>query len=533
MTQVLDSRSVRTALWLSVFVTAFNVMTVVTLLPTIVRDLGTTLGTGQTALVLLALVTAIASSAEEYLSEIYGRRRVYRSGLVLFAVGLVITFSGATSLALLFGLSVIAGLGAAVLVTAPFVAVADAGELTEAARRSRTGRLMLALTAGALAGPVSAGVIATAVGWRWAFVPQLLIVAVIAWLASSLPVAPRRGHQPVDWVGTMFVLVALGCVVVGVGLGGEYGWWRPKEPFLISGVTIPPFDLSIAPVLIAAGIVVAVVATTWGYRKTKTGGQPSAWRLRPLGDAKLILFALAVLLLAAVDIGIAFILYTYLPIAADFGTIKTVLLLLPKSGVALLVGGWLVYRGTSRLPGWLVSSGFAALAVAASLLAFTADQSPSVVVLISALVVAGVGASLAGRGLFATAAATTTADRPAGSLFVSGSDLGAALGVAVFGAILISVATLNVVGAAADVDLLSTSDAELEQIADELEDGILHMSEAEAIALAAEIEAVEPIERAIRSSVADAMRVGFLAVTAVSIIGVAVSLLLWRRQVPG
>jgi hypothetical protein len=234
-----------------------------------------------------------------------------------------------------------------------------------------------------------------------------------------------------------------------------------------------------------------------------------------------------------VDIGIAFILYTYLPIAADFGTIETVILLLPKSGVALLMGGWLVYRGTSRLPGWLVSSGFAALAVAASLLAFTADQSPSVVVLISALVVAGAGASLAGRGLFTTAAATTTADRPAGSLFVSGSDLGAAMGVAVFGAILISVATLNVVGAAADVDLLSTSDAELEQIADELEDGILHMSEAEAIALAAEIEAVEPIERAIRSSVADAMRVGFLAVTAVSIIGVAVSLLLWRRQVPG
>ena len=523
----------RTALWLSVFVTAFNVMTVVTLLPIIVRDLGTTIGTGQTALVLLALVTAIASSAEEYLSEIYGRRRVYRSGLVLFAVGLLITFSGATSLALLFGLSVIAGLGAAVLVTAPFVAVADATQLTEAARRSRTGRLMLALTAGALAGPVSAGVIATAVGWRWAFVPQLLIVAVIAWLASSLPVAPRRGRQPVDWVGTVLVLVALGCVVVGVGLGGEYGWWRPKEPFLISGVTIPPFDLSIAPVLIAAGIVVAVVATAWGYRKTKTGGQPSAWRLRPLGDAKLILFALAVLLLAAVDIGIAFILYTYLPIAADVGTIETVILLLPKSGVALLVGGWLVYRGTSRLPGWLVSSGFAALAVAASLLAFTADQSPSVVVLISALVVAGVGVSLAGRGLFTTAAATTTADRPAGSLFVSGTDLGSALGVAVFGAILISVATLNVVGAVADVDLLSTSDAELEQIADELEDGILHMSEAEAIALAADIDAVEPIERAIRSSVADAMRVGFLAVTAVSIIGVAVSLLLWRRQVPG
>ena len=531
MSQLSGETSVRAALWLSVFVTAFNVMVVVTLLPTIVRDLGTTIGTGQTALVLLALVTAIASSAEEYLSEIYGRRRVYRAGLVLFATGLLIAFSGATSLALLIGLSVIAGLGAAVLVTAPFVAIADRSDLSATARRSRTSQLMLALTAGALAGPISAGLIATAIGWRWAFVPQLFIVAVIAWLASSLPVESRRRHEPVDWAGTGLVLLALGCVVVGIGLGGEYGWWQPKEPFLVAGVTIPPFDLSIAPVLIAAGGVAAVVALAWAYRKTKTGGSPSAWRLRPFGDAQLILFALAVLLVAALDTGIAFTLYTYLPIAAELTTMETVILLLPKTGVALLVGVWLVYRGTTRLPGWLVSAGFASLAVGAALLAFVSDQNPSVVLLIAALMVAGAGVSLAGRGLFTIAGATTTGDRPAGSLFISGSDLGAALGVAVFGAIVISVATLNIVGAAAEVDLLITSDAGLEQIADELEDGLLHLSESEAIALAADIEAFEPVERAVRSSVVDAMRVGFLAMTAVSIIGIAISLVLWRRQV--
>lgn len=240
MTQLSDDTSVRAALWLSVFVTAFNVMTVVALLPTIVRDLETTIGTGQTALVLLALVAAVASSTEEYLSEIYGRRRLYRAGLVLFATGLIITFTGATSLALLLGLSVITGLGTAVLVTAPFVAIANRSDLPESARRRRTGELMLALTAGALAGPVSAGLIATAFDWRLAFVPQLLILAAIVWLASSLPAEPRRANQPVDWVGTALVLVSLGCVVVGLGLAGEYGWWRPKEPFQVAGVTIPP-----------------------------------------------------------------------------------------------------------------------------------------------------------------------------------------------------------------------------------------------------------------------------------------------------
>ena len=531
MTLLSNDASVRAALWLSVFVTAFNVMTVVALLPNIVRDLETTIGTGQTALVLLALVTAVASPAEEYLGEIYGRRRVYRVGLVLFATGLLITFSGATSLALLLGLSVVTGLGAAVLVTAPFVAIADRSDLPESARRRRTGELMLALTAGALAGPVFAGLIATGIGSRWAFVPQLLMVAVIVWLASALPAEARRGDEPVDWVGTALVLAAFGCVVVGLGLGGEYGWWRPKEPFQVAGVTIPPLDLSIAPALIAAGVVVAVAAVAWAFRKRRTGGHPGVWRLRPLGDAQLILFVLAVLLLAALDTGIAFALYTYLPIAADLSTMETVVLLLPKTGVALLIGAWLVYRGTARLPGWLVTAGFTALAVGASVLASIAGESPSFLLLILALVVIGAGVSLAGRGLFTTAGASTTGDRPAGSLFVSGSDLGAALGVAVFGAILISVATLSIVGVAAEVDLLATSDAELEQIADELEDGLLHLSESEAIALAADIEAVEPVERAVRSSVADAMRVGFLAMTAVSITGIAISLVLWRRQV--
>ena len=177
MTQLSNDTSVRAALWLSVFVTAFNVMTVVALLPTIVRDLGTTIGTGQTALVLLALVTAVASSAEEYLSDVYGRRRVYRGGLVLFAIGLIVTFSGATSLALLLGLSVVTGLGAAVLVTAPFVAIADRTDLRP---------LVLSLE---LREPRA-----------WAHALAALHVLRFDAVASALPTAPRVCAEEVDHV---------------------------------------------------------------------------------------------------------------------------------------------------------------------------------------------------------------------------------------------------------------------------------------------------------------------------------------------
>lgn len=93
------------------------------------------------------------------------------------------------------------------------------------------------------------------IGWRWAFLPELLLIPLILPLVRSVSSTRRPPAKPIDWIGGLFPFGGFGLVLLGVSLSGEYGWWNPKRIFSIFDLVIPPFSLSIVPVLIAVGII--------------------------------------------------------------------------------------------------------------------------------------------------------------------------------------------------------------------------------------------------------------------------------------
>ena len=188
---------------------AFLESSVVTVaLPAIGRDLGLELGGLQWVMnaYLLALSALIITGGS--LGDLYGRRRVFNSGLIGFAVTSLLC-AIAPSGEVLIGARILQGISAALVVPAS-LAIVEASF----AREDR-GRAIGAWAgwsgASSLIGPFLGGWLVDAASWRWVFAVVVAVALIAAWLgARHLPEsqAPRTTSQRPDWTGS--VLISLG-----------------------------------------------------------------------------------------------------------------------------------------------------------------------------------------------------------------------------------------------------------------------------------------------------------------------------------
>jgi MFS family permease len=520
---VAGTRLLSIGLWLSVFLPPLNVGMVFVLGPTIVRDHDTTVGTGQAAMVLLVLVTAVASPAAENLCRLYGRRRVFKAGLGLYGLGLVVVMAGSTSASFLFGLSVLTGLGSAVLVTTAFSSVAA----ESGGGRMTTTSLSVGVMAGALLGPIVAMLIVTVAAWQWAFGFQLLLVAILAWLASWLPKVPDQDAEKVDWLGSLLVLIALSSVLIALGLAGEHGWWRELKPFTVANTGIHPFGLSITPVLMALGAIAGAIALALRRIPRLSEGRSGAWRLASLRDWRFGTVVTLVVLVAMIDGGINYVLYSFLPIATDLSLVVTVVILIPKASLALIVTTWPTARQIGRrAPGGPVRSGFLLIAAGVATLAMTAEPATALF-LVVAMVLVGAGSGFVGFGLAVTTHSGSDAAEQglAESISANGTELGIAFGIAAFGSILMIASAISAVDLQAEIEGSVLSDAEVRELARELDNELSLMTETDQLSEILEISDPQILEDVVQTSVIDGMRVAFTAMAAFALIGFLISLL--------
>jgi MFS family permease len=117
-------------------------------------------------------------------------------------------------------------------VSVALVAATNMAILTENVPRDRLGRAMGlnvgAVYVGLAAGPFAAGVITTALGWRWMFVLSGLL-SVVATLMAVVTL-PRRWVRPslrFDWAGALTSGAGLALLIVGSAMVGDSsrGWW--------------------------------------------------------------------------------------------------------------------------------------------------------------------------------------------------------------------------------------------------------------------------------------------------------------------
>jgi MFS family permease len=214
-------------------------------------DLHTTVQGVQVCITLFLLVMAALMIPCGKLTDRLGRKRCFTVGLVVYAVGAVLSAVSPGLGVLILGNSILEGVGTALLIPPVYILAT----LLFSDLRSRAwafGVISAFGGIGAAMGPLIGGVITTTITWRAAFVFQALVIAVIVFLARRLvdPVPPDPTRS-FDTVGA--VLSAAGLVI------------------LVGGILAADQSVVLMAGLIVLGAAVLASFFVWIRRRERTG----------------------------------------------------------------------------------------------------------------------------------------------------------------------------------------------------------------------------------------------------------------------
>ncbi|RDB26872.1 Efflux pump FUS6 [Hypsizygus marmoreus] len=213
---------------LSTFLAAFDTTSVATALPTIVADLHGTefvwIGSGYT----LASVASIPMSA--HLANIFGRRPILLSCILLFALGSALC-GGAQSMAMLIGGRAVQGSGAGGILALTEIILSDLVPLQE--RGMYQGLIGSVWSIACTLGPPVGGAFASRKDWTWRGLfylnlPLTGIALVACIFCLDLKVPKTNLSQKlarIDWAGNAIIVASTTSVLLGLTWGGiRFPW---------------------------------------------------------------------------------------------------------------------------------------------------------------------------------------------------------------------------------------------------------------------------------------------------------------------
>ncbi|HEU4511653.1 MAG TPA: MFS transporter [Nocardioidaceae bacterium] len=398
---------------------------------TVAEDVGTTVTGIQTAITLYMLVMASLMITGGKIGQILGRKRAFALGCMIYGAGSFTTALAPNLTVLLIGWSLLEGIGAALIMPAIVALVASNFGRSERPRAYGTiaafGAIAVAL------GPLIGGLMTTYSSWRWVFAGEVIVViGILAFARRMADAPPERGVQ-LDLVGTGLSALGLGLVVFGVLRAGVWGFINPKPdaPELLG--------LSAVVWLVLAGGLVLRAFLGWERRRLSAGVSvlidPSMLDNRLLRGG-LTSFFFQYLLQA----GLFFAVPLFLSIALGLSAIQTGVRLLPLSLALLVTAVGVPKFFPEASPRAVVRLGFAALFTGLTLLAAALELGvgPEVVTLPMLLAGIGIGALASQLGSVTVSAVPDEESAEVGGLQNTVTFLGAAIGTALAGAVLVS-----------------------------------------------------------------------------------------------
>ena len=271
------------ARWVSlgiVLIAAFIVVLDTTILnvaiPTIIRDLDTTLAAVEWVVTGYALVFATFLIIGGRLGDVYGHRRIFMIGVALFGIGSFVASISTSVGQLIVGEAVIEGMGASMMLPATIAIMS--GTFRGKERATAFAAWGAVAGVGAACGPLIGGFLTTNYSWRWSFRINV-IVAPIALIGAWLFVKKglRAEHKPrIDVPGAAMVAVGMFSLVFALSEGGTYGWTVPIKDFSIAGTVIWPesMPVSFIPLLFLFAVAVLGVFVVVERRKERLARDP-------------------------------------------------------------------------------------------------------------------------------------------------------------------------------------------------------------------------------------------------------------------
>ena len=211
-------RAITAGLLLGMSLGALEATVVGTAMPTVIATLG---GLAHYSWVFSAYLLTSTASVPIWgrLSDLYGRRRLYLIGVVVFLVGSMLS-GAANSMVQLILARALQGLGAGAIIPLSMTII---GELYTLEERGKTQALFSGVWGlASIAGPLVGGYITDALSWRWVFyinLPFGLLCLLV--IATAYPPRRQTTKVEVDWAGAALMFSGVSAILIGIG--GEVG----------------------------------------------------------------------------------------------------------------------------------------------------------------------------------------------------------------------------------------------------------------------------------------------------------------------
>ncbi len=217
---------VLSAVAMGIFLATIDGSIVNVALPTLSTALGADFATVQWVVLsyLLTITTLLAVVGR--LADMYGRKRLYNSGFVVFTVGSLLC-GLSPSVGWLIGFRVLQGIGAALILALGLALVTEAFPPQERGRALGIAGSIVSI--GIVTGPTLGGVIIENLSWHWIFfvnVPIGIVGTYLVW--RNIPATRPPGGQAFDFGGAATLCLGLLGILLGLTTGQQEGFTSPQ-----------------------------------------------------------------------------------------------------------------------------------------------------------------------------------------------------------------------------------------------------------------------------------------------------------------
>ena len=506
---------VLTVLSLAMFIYVIDTTIMNVSISALVEDLDTTVDAIQAAVTIYTLTMAAFMLTGGKLGDIWGSKRAFRIGLVIYGIGTVITALAPSIGFVILGWSVLEGLGSALMV--PAVNTLVRANYQGARRASAYGVLFGVAAAGAAFGPLIGGWITSTYTWRLAFAVEAVIVVAVLLASVVITDAPAIEPRPrLDVVGVVLSVLGLGLFVLGILLTNNRGW---RDTVVLA--------------MIVGGLLVLAAFWWWIRRRERRGEpvllHPSIFRHRSVAAGLPVLatqtFAQG---------GMLFLVPLFAQTMLGHDAFTTGLTILPLSITVLITSVVTPRLGSRFYPKWIIQVGLLVLFGGGFLLARAMNDAVAGADLAVSMAIIGLGIGLIVAQLpnLVLSGVEPEEASEASGLTGTAQNLGMALGTAVVGSVILAVTASSFVSGVAVSPTFTGDQKEAVRVALEADVRVLTTPEFDEAVQAAPPDVQGETLRILQTSVTDGFQAAILAGGLVALLGFVIAFRLPKRKIP-